>query len=671
MGGNVDILKTIRTRRGPGVVKAKGRFLLSALHYAASEGHAAAVAQLLEWGCADEIDKPDCRSLTPFHLGAFCGRLDVLKVLYSKFGERLLEQRDEAGQFAIHLAAGEFNDNADVVTQLIEWGGIKELEKKRHDGLTLFGVAALCGRADALRAMHAKGGQALLSQKEEDSGNFPIHAAAGGSSGDAGRDTLGHVAVVRQLVDWGGLEELDRCDEYGNTPFHLAALCGCIFVMEAMYAKAGKALLDKQRKGGYFPIHWAADKGHVAVVNQLVEWKGTKELDKCDVNDNTPLHCAASGGHVSVIEAMYAKGGKTLLDKQNKDGYFAIHWAADKGHVGAVERLIEFGGTEELDKRDKDDDTPLHRAALGGHVSVIEAMYAKGGKTLLDKQNKVSIHFAADKGHVDAVERLIEFGGTEELDKRDNDDNTPFHQAAICGRVSVIDAMHAHRGQSLLDTYGNYKAFPIHLCVAGTATEGDTPGHVAVCKRLMELGGKVELDKRDEGLGTTPFHTAVFNGYVELMKTMFAVGGKPLLDARSNKGSLPIHQTEGAHTVSSRHIAAMKQLIEWGGVKQLKEKTSAGNTPFHTAAFNGSIELMNTMYAVGGKPLLDARNNDGELPIHRAAGCDTVSSRHIAAMKQLIEWGGVKQLKEKTKAGKTPLDLAQSDEMRRLLSSYK
>mmetsp|Transcript_7740 Transcript_7740/g.19005 ORF Transcript_7740/g.19005 Transcript_7740/m.19005 type:complete len:125 (-) Transcript_7740:915-1289(-) len=108
------------------------------------------------------------------------------------------------------------------------------------------------------------------------------------------------------------------------------------------------------------------------------------------------------------------------------------------------------------------------------------------------------------------------------------------------------------------------------------------------------------------------------------------------------------------------HVDAVNLLVELGGTNELDRRTQNNSTPFIIAAMFGQVAVLRAMHAKGGN--LDQQNEDGNFPIHLAAW-----KGHVETVKVLVSFDGVQMLSNKNNAGKTPLDMAQSDEMRKLL----
>ncbi|CEL97844.1 unnamed protein product [Vitrella brassicaformis CCMP3155] len=88
------------------------------------------------------------------------------------------------------------------------------------------------------------------------------------------------------------------------------------------------------------------------------------------------------------------------------------------------------------------------------------------------------------------------------------------------------------------------------------------------------------------------------------------------------------------YAVLNGRVAVVNQLLEWDP-KLLDAPNDDGWTPFMVAAQEGDVDVMEALYAKGGKKLLTETFNFGRTPLHCA-----VFNDQPAAVSQLLEWGG-------------------------------
>ncbi|CEM34152.1 unnamed protein product, partial [Vitrella brassicaformis CCMP3155] len=198
--------------------KIKRRNIYSAVR----AGDVTSVAQLIKLRGPSILDNEEvtcfcCIGGTPFTEAAKRGHVGIMSVMCESNPD-VLQQLTK--------------DRVAAVNQLLEWNP-KSLDARNERGFTPFIKAAYDGNVDVMTVLHAKGGEKLLTQTDNDE-DTALHWAA----------YYGRSAAVSQLLEWGGSALLDIRDKIDDTPFFMAAKGGNVDVLKAMLEWGGGALLN-------------------------------------------------------------------------------------------------------------------------------------------------------------------------------------------------------------------------------------------------------------------------------------------------------------------------------------------------------------------------------------------------------------------------------------------
>jgi cytohesin len=318
----------------------------------------------------------------------------------------------------------------------------------------------------------------------------------------------------------------------------------------------------------------------------------------------------------------------------------SIHHAAVHGNIEAIKQHLAAG--TDVDAKDAIGWTPLHVVADNGRKEIAELLIAKGasvntqaalGLTPLD----LAIRFRSNR--TEMADLLRKHGGKtgEELKAAE----------------PVVEAAKTEPPTAKVPT------IPLRIAVGA--------GNIVAVKQHLAAGTNVNAKRN----GTTPLHSAAFNGHKEIAELLIAKGADvnvlnaggytPLDLANNNPEIADLLRKHGGKTAEELNVLfdaakkgdteAVKQHLAAGA--DVNAKTDNGMTPLHDAAYRGHKEIAELLIDKGAD--VNSKDKYGTTPLHMAA---SNGDKEIAEL--LINNGAdvnAKVLSGKFKE-KTPLDLA-------------
>ncbi|MDR0609809.1 MAG: ankyrin repeat domain-containing protein [Planctomycetaceae bacterium] len=180
---------------------------------------------------------------------------------------------------------------------------------------------------------------------------------------------------------------------------------------------------------------------------------------------------------------------------------------------------------------------------------------------------------------------------------------------------------------------------------------------MAMVKQLFQLQNtKPWLDlinTKDSG-GKTPLHcVARNNSNVEVLQYLIWQGAE--VNAKDNVGWTPLHSA----AFYNSNVEVLQYLISQG--IDVNAKDICGMTPLHAAASsNSNVEVLQYLVSKGAE--VNAKDKyGGRTPLHLAA----FYNRNVEVLQYLISQGI--DVNAKDNDGKTPLNLANTDEKKKIL----
>ncbi|KAK1760561.1 ankyrin repeat-containing domain protein [Echria macrotheca] len=368
--GALEILKGILDMVDPigGEVNKRDSENMTALHYAARNGHEAIARLLLK--AATDPNAMDDDGWTSLHYAAASGHEELVRLFLGDGPDSGVRDRD--GQTALHCAV--FSGCEAVVRLLLEAGA---------------DVAA-----------------------KDRWGQTPLHRGM----------MNGHKSIIRLLLEAGANRwaSLDARDRSGMEPLHFAASNGWCEVLRLLLKEGGN--VNAKNNDGWSALHYASAGGYDATVALLLELGA--DIGAEDNDGGTPLHYAAQSGYDAVTSRLLEMGAD--IGEKDNDGWTALHYAAWRGRDMTVRRLVEMGADTEA--TDNDGRTPLHHAAENGREGSAKSLLDMGAyKEATDNDGRTPLHHAAKHGRWGLAKLLLDLGAY--IEAKDNEGKTPLHLA--------------------------------------------------------------------------------------------------------------------------------------------------------------------------------------------------------------------------------------------------
>ncbi len=580
------------------------------------------------------------------------GDLETLRSLLA--GDVPVDAADEYGSIALHAAAE--RARLKVVQELVAAGA--DVNARGYLGVTPLHWAAIRGPLEAVQTLveadadvnaHAIREHTPLGAAAR-SGNTPIVAylMLKGADVDGGKTMTplqlatkyGHVEVIetitrggarvndreRPVLHWAGQPEaalallnagadVNLRDRRGRTALHLTTGHWVPNAESVRVMLDAGAELDARSLNGRTPLHEAIEQRRLEIVRVLLDAGAT--VDLADDNANTPLSLAQGAGPRFV---------QTLLEAGARDrGMTPLPRAAERGEIEKVAVLIAEGvDTDEYGPRRV---TALHLASRHGHVEIVKILLRAGARVdLSDEAGFTPLHAATN---ADMARALLSAGAPIDAAPRLT---TPLYAAVVDGRADVVRLL-LDRGAARLGPAGSsllvWAAFAGRAdsvnALLDTGVRPDERGFFTseTALHVLAAGAFADMPSPDR---LTP---AVRQSIAELLLERGAA-----VDAPANVGSF-LAQTPLHAAASSGHVGIAELLIRHGAEVNASSPGGpfAGATPLHLAPASGHEEV--------AALLID----------HGAAVTATTGAEHHR--------GAV-----------TPLDLASTPAIRRLLESH-
>ncbi|XP_071098269.1 serine/threonine-protein phosphatase 6 regulatory ankyrin repeat subunit A-like [Haliotis cracherodii] len=638
-GGDIDMVSHVLTKTKLDI-ESKGQYGRTPLMVAANKGHKRLFEFLVSMGCDVAAVDEDTNNI--LHVACQGGSLGMVKYIIS---QKIFpaEVKGRLGRTPV-MHAAYFGQN-EVFDYLVSKGC--SLSVIDSDGDTILHMACYGGNQELVEAVLSKGVVGIETKGKY--GRTPVMTAA----------DFGHMNIFDFLVSKGC--DLSVVDANGDNILHVACYCGNVdMVMHLISQKV--CGIESRGKYGRTPIMQAAFFGRIDVFELLLN-EGA-DLSVADDDGDNILHVACLGGNVAMVKVIVSKD-VLPLESRGKYGRTGVMHAANKGHRDVLDLLVTNGC--DLSVMDSNKDNVLHLATKGGSVDTLHYILsqkvldidAKGqyGQTALIK--------AARTSHTSVVDLLLSEGSSKLA--VDNYNDNILHVACLGGNLNMVIHIVSLK---IADLESRGKHGRTGLIISAQK------GHIPVFDFLVSEGSDV---KTVDDHGDNILHQACFHGNEDMVNHIVA------LDIISIESKGWYGQTPVMKAASAGHRHIFDLLVSKGCNTSFVN--ADGDNVLHVACQGGNLDMVNHIIAskIGG---IESKGKYGQTPVMKAVSmghkgvfvllvskeCDMTAVDddgdnifHVACyggnidiVKYLVTLQGVVDIHKKNKAGKTPLQVAET-----------
>ena len=222
---------------------------------------------------------------------------------------------------------------------------------------------------------------------------------------------------------------------------------------------------------------------------------------------------------------------------------------------------------------------------------------------------------------------------------------SPLYYAALCGFYDLAERLIAKHPEHV-NARGGHTLFPLPAALSKR--------HLHVANLLYQHGAVVNVKGTH---GYTPIHAASYGGQADSLRWLLSHGADA--NTLSYEGFTPLNEA-----ADGKNFEVILVLLEHNAEINLAD--NRGQTPLYWALISHnsrekSVDMLRLLLEHGADPNLHA--DDHTIPLHEA------SSRGLVEAARLLLSHGTK-VDEKDEKGMTPYQLADSDEMKKLLLEH-
>lgn len=350
----------------------------------------------------------------------------------------------------------------------------------------------------------------------------------------------------------------DQALDFLNSQPHLDS------AVQALWYSDSPIVADWDVKSGIHPLHLAAYCGLGNVVSKLL--KSGVAVDCRDSLETTPLMHATAGGHMSIVKILLRAGANPNLVCGRSSS--SLHRAIVNNDVDIARLLLDQPNIDlGLIDSSRNDVTPLMLAASLRRTQILPIILHKSGLDVNARSPgpsmSTALTIAATTGDPQVVRQILSHPDIDV--NKTNNTYTALTEAALCGSLSVVEALLDHGADPEIHEADCLSGTPLNRAI--------DYGYAAIVRLLLERGANPRvLDAYDR----TIIHSAGVNGQDEILHILFEYPTGVDVNAQGNNGRTVLHDA-----AYFNHCSTIKILFEHGARTDIHD--NAGRSPLGVA----------------------------------------------------------------------------------------
>jgi ankyrin repeat protein len=346
----------------------------------------------------------------------------------------------------------------------------------------------------------------------------------------------------------------------------------------------------------------------------------------------TLIIAAVRSGDITACADLIERGADVQCRDEN--GSTLLHIACGRTDSRILEALIAAGA--DLDAQDGDGNTPLHCSVSSLNVIAVQGLLQAGADpNLTNHSGDTPLDIALEKGQPD-ISVILAYGGSGTAKFLPSS----IPEAAMTCDVGTVRRMLAEgRDVNERDRFDRTALL--------YAAQG---GNVELVELLLSHGARTAEMYNSKG----PLHYSAAYGHIDVVRV--------LLDAGANPNSVSIRPgsvTPLCKAIQYVQMETARMLIDRGA--DVNKSVLKGTPLLVIAAREDGLMFIRLLVENGAD--IDASDIDGNSALHVAVRCGDRSSTEY-----LLERGA--NPSPQNREGKTPLDFAESEEIKKLIIEH-